>query len=424
MPRTLYGVLTEAAWVAARPFVQWKRARGGREWSERLGDLPGVRAGAVWIHAASVGEVGAASPLVQSLAARGVRVLLTVLTPTGRGVAERLAGESVTVAFPPLDFGSPVRKALSRVAPSALVVVETELWPNLLLTAAAAGVPVCVVNGRLSERSVRRYRLPGFPLPELRASIALVACRSGTDMARYRSLGFPPERLEVVGDMKFDALAGPPPAEERDRLRHILGGPGTRVVVFGSVRPREERAVASAAAAVQREPGVRAVVAPRHLSRVRPVVEALSAAGVSVDAWSSLAGARPAGAVVLDTIGELGRLYSVADVAFVGGTLAPYGGHNPLEPAANGVPVLLGPHTKSCEEAARLLVSAGAAATVADGAELRDVLLALLGDRPRREAMGRSAVEAVDSQRGATGRVVRLLESRGVTGARSPAEAS
>ena len=426
MSRTLYRSLTAAAWLAAQPWVLWKRARGGSEWLERFGGLPAVRPGAIWVHAASVGEVAAASPLVGALSRRGEPVLLTVMTPTGRSVAQRLAGPGVTVAFAPLDFASPVKTALRSVAPRALLVVETELWPNLIVEAASRGATVGIVNGRLSERSLRRYRLPGFPLSHLREAISFVACRSRTDMERFLSLGFPSTRLTVAGDSTFDALGEPLSENERARLRSVLSAGSSKVVVFGSVRPQEERAVVEVAAAALREPNVRVVIAPRHLSRVPAVAERLSSSGLSASTWSGLSSGQGEAAqvVVLDTMGELAEIYSIAHVAFVGGTLAPYGGHNPLEPAAQGVPVVFGPHTDSCDDAARLLVSAGAAAVVEDGSELRDVVLALLTDEARRAAMGRSALEAVASRRGAVGNTMELLESRGVIGEPAHAEAS
>jgi 3-deoxy-D-manno-octulosonic-acid transferase len=424
MPGTLYRSLTAAAWFAAQPWVMWKRARGGSEWKERLGGLPAGRPGTIWVHAASVGEIAAAAPLVRALSERGLPVLLTVMTTTGNSVARRLVGPKVTVAFPPLDLVPPVRIALSAVAPRALLIVETELWPNLIVEAAWRGTIVGVVNGRLSERSLRRYRLPGFPLLDLREAISFVACRSQEDMRRFRSLGLPDARLTVAGDMKFEALAGPLPESDRAALRDVLSAGNSRVVVFGSVRPLEERAVADAASAALRDPGVRVVVAPRHTDRVPGIAERLSSSGLSVCTWSGLSSGREDAAqvTIVDTTGELAGIYSIADVAFVGGTLAPYGGHNPLEPAAQGVPIVFGPHTESCDDAARLLVSTGAAAVVEDGPGLRDVVIALLADEVRRANMGRSALEAVASRRGAVGNTMRLLESCGVIGEPASAE--
>ena len=423
MSITVYRTLTSAVWVVARPWFLWKRARGGTEWRERLGDLPASSPGTLWVHAASVGEVSAASPLVRALSLRGAPVLLTVMTPTGRRVASRLEGDLVNVAFPPLDFVAPVGEALGRVAPRALLLVETELWPNLISSAAARGVSVGIVNGRISERSLRRYRLPGFPLASIREAVTFVACRSGKDAERFVLLGFPPERVMVVGDTKFDAVGARVPDSERERLRSLLAARDSDVVVFGSVRPQEERAVVDAATAARREAGARVVVAPRHMSRVGPVTGTLSSAGLSTCTWSGLvSGSEDAeDAVVLDTTGDLSALYSAADVAFVGGTLAPYGGHNLLEPAAQGVPVVFGRHTESCDEAARLLISTEAATLVADAADLRRVVLEMLEDVPGRAAMGTRALQAVESRRGAVERTVGILESHGILqGPRTP----
>ncbi len=346
---------------------------------------------------------------------------MTVVSPTGREAAARLL-DGLTVSFAPLDFVVAVRRVLGTVRPRALLLTETELWPNTVYECAEAGVPVGAVNGRLSERSLRRYEMFGSPLRGVASRVSFAACRSDDDALRFRELGVAGERVKVVGDMKFDKLAGPLGETERADLRSSLGVPaGARVVVFGSVRPGEERAVAAAAAAVAGEfPDSYVVVAPRHLERVPRVVEALASCGVASTLRSSReVGGRAHRAIVLDTTGELARIYAVGSVAFVGGTLAPHGGHDPLEPAAQGVPVVFGPHTETCSASARRLVSAGAAFEVGGSDELARTLLGLLRDDVARARAGDSALSAVASGRGATGRTVEFLESIGVLDAAS-----
>ncbi len=413
-----YRILTNVAYALAFPWLAWRRASGGREWAERLGDVRPRAAGGLWIHAASVGEVAAAAPLVRALRSGGEDVVLTVVTPTGREVAGRTAGEGVEVFFGPLDLAPCVGRAVAGVAPRALLLVETELWPNLIAGARAGGATVGVVNGRLSERSARRYRLPGSPIRGLGDAIAFVACQSDEDRDRFVRIGVPRERVTPVGNTKYDALPAPLPARERDELRDSLGIPAdSPVVVFGSVRPLEEEAVAAAASGIASSyPDARMVVAPRHLDRLAPLEGRLRAAGLEFTRRTAVgAGAPPAGSgVLLDTTGELSNLYAIATVAFVGGSLGPYGGHNPLEPAAHGVPVLLGPSTESCAESAERLVSAGGAAVVRDGNELTAGILSLLADPGKREEAAARAIEAIEAGRGATGRTMALLRDAGV----------
>jgi 3-deoxy-D-manno-octulosonic-acid transferase len=412
----LYRALTNAVCFLAAPWAAAKRASRDEEWVERLGGGRAVPPGGVWVHAASVGEVAAAAPLMRALVEGGVPVLLTVLTRAGRDVAARAWGEGVTVAFAPLDFVPSVRSVLRRTRPRALLLVETELWPNLIVEAARAGAVVGVVNGRLSPRSAGRYLLPGSPVRGLGRLLSFVACQSDDDGRRFVALGAAASGVVVAGNMKYDALARPLCENERSRLRDSLGiPPSAPVVVFGSVRPAEEDFVAGAAAGIAAVvPGVFLIVAPRHLERAGPLLTRLGEEGLA-PVRRSMPGPNPGGVartIVLDSTGELSRVYSIATVAFVGGTLAPYGGHNPLEPAAHGVPVLIGPHTESCRDSAARLTAAGGAIVVEGAAALRDAALRLLSDEGARRAVGEAARAVVDEGRGATARTVELMRSR------------
>ncbi len=409
----LYRSLTWVVWALALPWLSFRRRAGGDEWRERAGGLPSC-SGGIWVHAASVGEVAAAAPLVTALRDAGEEVLLSVMTPTGRAAAARLQGGRVTVAFPPVDLPPFVETALRNVSPRALLVVETELWPNLIVRAAARGVRVGIVNGRLSPLSVRRYGSALFPLASIVDAVEFVACRSSEDAAGYARLGFPRERLTVAGSLKFDTLPGPTDLGERESMRSELGARGDApVVVFGSVRPAEEEAVALAALRLVKDRGCRVVIAPRHLERAATLRDRLTALGLAVSLRSE-GKERDTDVLLLDTTGELVRLYSAADVAFVGGTLAPYGGHNPLEPAAAGVPVVIGPHTSSCEEDARALLESGGAIRVADGATMLEAVIGLLDDDAARAEMGSKALASVRKGRGATARIIELMRSNGV----------
>lgn len=415
MSYAFYRVMTRALWPVAVSVAALASGTGNRAWGERVGRTPRAAAGSVWLHAASVGEVAAVTPLARELAVRAPGVFLTVVTPTGRAVAARSLDEA-TVSFAPLDFVAAVRRTLRSVGPRALLLTETELWPNTIYESAAAGLPVGMVNGRLSERSLRRYKMIGSPLPGVVSRLSFAACRSETDALHFRELGLARSRVTVVGDMKFDKLSAPLDDSERAGLRSSLGIPGDApVVVFGSVRSKEESAVAAAAGAVvDRFPGTRVIVAPRHLERVEHVVRALAVRGIESTLLSARNGGAAARATVVDTTGELTRLYAAGSVAFVGGTLAPYGGHDPLEPAAQGVPVVVGPHTETCRDSIARLLSAGAAVEVAGDGELAGELIRFLSDANARGEAAANALEAVAEGRGATARTVGFLESIGV----------
>jgi 3-deoxy-D-manno-octulosonic-acid transferase len=413
MGRTLYRAVSDLLWFLAGPWFARKRRCGGTEWRERLGELPASSGRPVWVHAASVGEVAAAGPVVRELTDRGLDVLLTTMTPTGRQSAVRTLGDAAGTAFVPLDFVPAVRLALSRVRPRSLVLVESELWPNLVHEARAAGVPVGAVNARFSARALRAARLPGSPLGATARSLDVAACRSDDDAGRLLALGLPPTRVAVTGDTKYDTLPGPLTATEREALRSSMGVDAAGLcVIFGSVRPREETHVVRAVAGLG--PMVRSVVAPRHMRRVVPIGRALERAGLNVVRRSEKTAPEGEGVLLLDTTGELARVYGAADVAFVGGTLGGYGGHNPLEPAARGVPVVLGPDTRNCAGAAERLVAEGGAAAVADGAELGAVVEAFLDDDGRRRRAGAAALAVVEAGRGAARRSVDVCEEAGL----------
>jgi 3-deoxy-D-manno-octulosonic-acid transferase len=393
-------------------------AAGLAEWRERLGRFPAVRPGCVWVHAASVGEVAAAAPVVAALRGRGLGVLLTAVTRAGREAAGRLAdGDGLVASHAPLDLVPAVRRALDGARPRALLLVETELWPNLVSEAFARGVPVAVVNGRLSAGSAGWYASPWSPVRGIASGLDVVACQTERDAASFRAVGVPAERVLVAGNTKFETAAAEAP--DAAAVRSSLGLAGAdAVVVFGSVRPREERAVALAAAALAREhPGTRFLVAPRHLARVRHVAAALERAGLAVGLRSEATGPEAAPqAVVLDTTGELRRAYGAATAAFVGGTLAPYGGHNPLEPAALGVPVVIGPHVDSCRDSAAALVEAGAAVSVDGAAGLAGALGRFLSDPRLRATASVAALRVVSSGRGAVARTLAGLDEARVLG--------
>jgi 3-deoxy-D-manno-octulosonic-acid transferase len=414
----LYSLLAGAALIFVyAPAALVRRLRRGvpLHLGERLAlggrraDL-GTRVG--WLHAVSVGEAIAAAPLVEGL--RRLRpdlpLVVTTVTATGaRVVGERYAGLA-SHRFFPLDLGSSVRRFLDSLRPAFLVCMETELWPNLLRALTARGVPVLIANGRISDRSFRRYRLIRPFIARVLAGVRVFAMQSAEDARRIIALGAQPERVVVTGNIKNEPL--PDTAGSVDLWRRLLGlEPGQPVWIAGSTHRGEEEPVLDAHRAALAEcPGLALVLAPRHPERAGEVVDLVTARGWPAVRRSALPRGRERHAVVvLDTVGELAPLYALADVVFVGGSLVPAGGHNMLEPALRRKPVLFGPHATNFREAAALLESAGAARVVRNGRELGQELVRLLADPDQRAKLGAAAYEAVASRHGAVRETLDLI---------------
>ncbi len=378
--------------------------------TERLGfRSPPARApGALWIHAASVGEVQAALRLVDHYAEQGCDVALSTTTWTGREVA-RTARPELPVSLAPVDHPWSVGAALSRVQPKGLVLVETELWPSWIAAAARRSLPVVIASGRLSDRSFPNYlRLKRWLAPTL-SRIAAVGARSAEDGDRFHRLGIPRDRIEVTGDLKLEPHAEktvPPPD-----LQRALGA--ADYWVAGSTHPGEECAAFRAHEQLRRQ-GHSAVlvVAPRHPQKWQAAAEALREAGAQLVLRSELPDRAllDGEVLLLDSLGELASLYAGARVAFVGGTFEPIGGHNLLEPLQAGAPVLFGPHTGNVRSHAALLSETGAGRKMSGVEEFPDALRLGFGDAAARETAVEAGLAALAGHRGATRRTAALLD--------------
>jgi 3-deoxy-D-manno-octulosonic-acid transferase len=391
------------------------RGKYRRGIGDRLGNMEPWRGAArpLWLHAVSVGEVMAAVPLARLLVARHpeVPLLASTTTETGRAVAEQRIPAARFVFFP-LDFGWTARRALNRVRPRLVLLTETELWPNFLALCDAQDIPVVVINGRISPRSFPRYRLirPWFRL--VLRHVRLFCMQSDADAERILALGAPPERVTVTGNLKYDLPALDQPADPTAIRAGLAMPPDGRLVVAGSIHKGEDEAVVeSYKAAVASRPNLFLLLAPRHPERLEEVERVAVRAGLPCVRRSRLPGEtpRPGGAILLDTMGELARLYAVASVVFVGGSLIPHGGQNILEPAAYGRPVVHGPHMGNFAEIQDLFQAAGAAVRVADGQALTVALEMLLDDEATADRMGQAGRRIVEAQRGATRRTADLV---------------
>jgi 3-deoxy-D-manno-octulosonic-acid transferase len=397
----------------------WRGLRDRSYWhnfGERFGFGAQLAPRGVWLHAVSVGEVQACAALVRALSRRHTQLPLTVttFTPTGAARARALFGELAQVRYVPFDLPGAVRRFFRRVQPRLAVIFETELWPNLYRECDRRRIPLVLASARISARSAGRYQRLGALFRETLARTALVAAQGAGDAERFRALGADPASTHVTGNIKFDFELPPDIGERGARLRAQYA-PDRPLWVAGSTHGGiEEQAVLAASQQVRElHPGALLVLAPRHPPRFDEVAQSLRANGVSFVRRSAVAESSidaSCAVLLLDTLGELLDFYAAADVAFVGGSLVPIGGHNLLEPAALGVPILTGPNNYNGAEIARLLIARGAAEVVHDAAELAARVSALLADPEARERMGAAGRASVDSNRGALEKLLALIE--------------
>jgi 3-deoxy-D-manno-octulosonic-acid transferase len=365
----------------------------------------------IWVHAVSVGEVVASSAVVEELRQKfpSHRVVVSTTTSTGQKLAaRRFAAENVF--YFPLDFGFAIRPYLEALRPELVVVAETEFWPNFLRLAKASGARIAVINCRISDRSLPGYQRLRFWLPKVLEHIDLFLAQTEEDRRRLAEIGAPESKVAVAGNLKFDVTPPQPPAIVAS-LRASLSQTGTEcVLVCGSTVEEEEGSLLSAFHNIlATQPKAVMILAPRHPERFPEVAALVEKLGFHLLRRSLWSGEPLAGTVfLLDTIGELAAIYSLATIAFVGGSLVPRGGHNILEPALYGVPIVTGNHYENFRDIVNFFLSRNAARVVGL-AELPLVFMELIENQDERERLGRSALAALESQRGATERTVAAL---------------
>ncbi len=406
--------------VLLRLLWRSRRAPAYRErWAERIGRYPRqhltrLRAD-IWVHAVSVGEVQAAQPLIRHLlnASPPLSVLVTTTTPTGARRLHELFGERVQHCYTPLDAPTIMRRFLDAVAPRMVLVLETEIWPNMLAACKARDIPVILANARLSARSARGYaRIQPFAAATM-GRFALIAAQTDADAARFVDLGVPAERVAVTGSIKFDIQV---PASLPDQAEVMRRGWGSNrsVWVAASTHEGEEEAVLAAHQQIlARHPQALLVLVPRHPERFDRVAALVQRQGLTLARRSAGQPVDEQTRVYLgDTMGELSAMLAAADAAFIGGSLVPIGGHNALEAAAVGIPVVTGPKVFNFAVITELLVREGAAVQVDSADALAECMAGWLADAAERSRIGENGLRVVEHNRGALDRLLRLVETR------------
>ena len=400
-------------WIGALALRGFRDRIHWRGFSQRFGFGAKVSARCIWVHAVSVGEVQAAVPLIEALLKRfsSIPLVLTTVTPTGRARAEAQFGKRIDVRYVPIDLPGSVWRFFQRVQPQLAIILETEIWPNLYHRCGRLGVPLVLASARISPRSVTSYRrLVGLFRETLSHGI-FIAAQSAEDAERFVSIGANPARTHVVGNIKFD-FGYPPDMEARGHELRGLLGVHRPVWVAGSTHAKEEALLLDAHALIrQRFSNALLVLVPRHPPRFAEVVGLLRDRSMPFVTRTSKNGVTSETQVfLLDTLGELPAFYAAGDVAFVGGSLVPIGGHNLLEPAALSLPIVAGPHNFNSADIARMLIERGAVRIVHDAAQLSAVVGDLLTNPATRTVMGASGRKAVDDNRGAVARLMQFLE--------------
>jgi len=420
----LYNILVVSILILAAPVLLYRVIREP-EFAERLKQSLGfwpaaslekvAGKGCVWLHAASVGEIVATSPIVKEIQKQlpGVPILISVITASGYDMARRIIPEAAAIIYFPLDLPWLTQRLVSTVQPRAFLMVETELWPNFLRAIKDHNIPAIMVNGRISDKSVSRYRHLRTILHNMLSTISLFCMQSAIDAEYIVRLGADPRRVIITGNTKFDQNYTAISPEAKEKLQAELGLTGRYpVVIAGSTHKGEEEMLFAAFKQIKKEyPQAGLILAPRDIMRTPELITLAESQGLTVGRRTEAA-ARPVSnkdVIILDTIGELGKVYSLGDVVFVGGSLVPTGGHNILEPAFHGKPILVGPHMFNFKETYTLFSKRQACLTVRDTRELTATLLRLIGDDRERKDMSERCLAIIRENQGAAEKSARYL---------------
>lgn len=414
-----YNILLILYWIGLIPVILYRLAfeegfyerikqSAGYMPHDLLKKIEGRRA--VWIHAASVGEIVAASPLVKDIKREFPEavVVVSVVTATGHAMAHRIIPEAEGIIFFPLDLPFLTRRILHIIKPITILLVETEIWPNFLRIAEKEEIPVMMVNGRISDRSMKRYKYIHSFTKEMLKSITRFCMQSQIDARYIEQLGAPAGEITVTGNMKYDQTYAVVTEDQKEALLAEFGFHANHpIIIAGSTHKGEEEYIFHTFVAVLKEyPQARLLIAPREIYRGHDVQSLAKTYGLEGICRSDMRGPVHEGipVVILDTIGELGRLYSLGDIIFVGGSLVKTGGHNILEPAAHGKPILVGPHMFNFKDIFSLLSSRNACLQVKDNKDLTQKVLMLCKDKALAQEMSNNCIILMHENRGATQR--------------------
>ena len=422
----VYSLLLTLGFIILLPRFAIDALRSGKYVTglrQRLGNLPAINSNGkpvIWLHCVSVGEAQAAQSLVREITNRFPKLALVISTTTitGQQVAGKLFREQAAAVFYfPIDWAWTVRRVLNKLQPAAILVMETELWPRLFSEARQRDIPVALLNGRISDKSFGRYKLVRPFIRRVLSDLTLAAMQTQQDAARIRQLGMPENRMSIAGNLKFDISSAISESSVGNEIRDRFGlNDGRPLIVAASTHDPEEGIVIQAFRNVrQAHPSARLLIAPRHPERFEEVAHLLSNSGFSSGRRSATCSAADvrADVILLDSIGELRAVYPLAAVAFVGGSIAPHGGHSVIEPGAQGVCTVTGPHTQNFAAVTQALLAEDALIllreTDAPATELARVLTELLSDASSRRGIAERAKDVCARNRGATDRTIELI---------------
>jgi 3-deoxy-D-manno-octulosonic-acid transferase len=394
-------------WWRSRRLPEYRQRLG-----ERLGHYPFKLDQCIWVHAVSVGETLAAIPLIKALKSRypHLPLLVTTMTPTGAARVKSALGESVIHTYIPYDFPGAVRRFLSAMQPMVGIIMETELWPNLLAACHHKTIPVCLVNARLSEKSARGYRRIASLTREMLQKMTVIAAHGEVDAKRFIALGAPKDRVIVTGNIKFDLELPLDLISKSTALRDVLGKERF-IWIAASTHEGEEEMVLSAHKKLrEKNPQALLILVPRHPDRFNKIAALCEQSFVTVRRSQQPVCTQETAVYLGDTMGELLLMYSASDIAFVAGSLIPRGGHNMLEAGALGKPILTGPHLFNFAEISELFIRARALTKVRDTESLAMQLTQLMQNPFEREQMGQRALQVVDANRGALAKQLEIIK--------------
>lgn len=413
----IYNILAVIVVILALPvfFVRLSREAGfGERLKQSFGALPAAtlervaNKQAIWVHAASVGEIVATSPIVKEIRRElpGVPIVVSVVTASGYAMAKRIIPEADGIIFFPLDLPVLSYSVVDKIRPQAFLMVETELWPNFLKAVRKFNIPAMMVNGRISDKSVNRYVYFRTILRDMLDTIDMFCMQSNIDAKYITRLGADPVRVVVTGNTKFDQSYTELTLADKTQMLAALGLSNTdQILVAGSTHRGEEELLFPAFSEVRAQfPHTKFIVAPRDPLRADELIELAAKHNFTAVRRTSLPDNKcgKPDMIIIDTIGELGKIYGLGDLVYVGGSLIPHGGHNILEPAAHGKPILVGPHMFNFKETYALFSERGVCLTVQDSAGLAETMLTLLHNPEQRQALGREALAIINENRGAS----------------------